>query len=246
MKIYPAIDILNEKVVRLKKGDFNQVTVYSDDPFLMAQEWSDAGSKFIHVVDLDGAKSGNVQLQSIVEDIVNKTPLKVQFGGGVRSREVIDELMEIGVDRLVVGSLAVTNASLVVNAIKDFGDSRFTIALDVRFLDEEPFVLTNGWCETSSVSLWEAIEPYIDLPNLRFLCTDIDRDGMGFGSHIAFYKNLRKQFPDLKFQASGGISSLSEIQELRQNGLESGIVGRALYDGSLSFGDLKSQSEGVC
>jgi phosphoribosylformimino-5-aminoimidazole carboxamide ribotide isomerase len=236
MELFPAIDLQNGQCVRLAQGDFNAVTVYEADPFRMARRFLEAGARWLHVVDLDGARDGQSRQLDLIERLVEKVPLKLQIGGGIREASTIEELLAVGAERVVIGSLAVKNRPLVEEWIRHFGPERIVLALDVR-LDAkgEPEVLTHGWQSGSMLSLWELLEAYSDSGAQTILCTDVSRDGMLTGANGALYGKIQSRYPALDVLASGGMSGLEDLQALARMKLAGAVIGKAIYEGRIDF-----------
>ncbi len=236
MKIYPAIDLMGGKVVRLAQGRFDQKTTYHDDPLEVARGFSNSGASYLHVVDLDGARQGLPMQLALLRNIARAVPLKLQVGGGVRTLEHVSDLIEAGVERVVLGSLAIQDPKLTKRIFETFGRERITLGLDVM-LDAEgqPHVATHGWQHVSSVSAHEVLDRYLSMGLNQVLCTDISRDGMMTGPNVALYQTLQKAYPHLTILASGGMHTLRDLQELKAAGIEGAIIGKALYEGTLSL-----------
>lgn len=238
MKIYPAIDIIDRKVVRLTQGDFSSVKIYANDPVAVAQEFAEAGASFLHVIDLDGAKNGAPAVTDIIAEITKTTNLRLQVGGGLRTLKVAKALFDIGVDRIIIGSIAIKYPDGAIEYMKALGPGRITIALDcVQCNSDDPIVAINGWQTQCPLSLWDLLDYYVKFGVDRVLCTDIERDGMKRGCNLGLYERMLARYPDLNIQASGGIASIAEIRELRQLGLESCVLGKSLYEGSFALQD---------
>ncbi len=234
MKIYPAIDLIGGKVVRLSQGRFESQTTYHDDPLAVASDFGQKGAKLLHVVDLDGAKSGQTQQTPLLEELARKSGLKLQVGGGVRSAADVERLLSAGVERVVLGSLAVKNTELTLALFREFGGARLTLGLDV-LLDStgEARVASEGWRELSSLTALELVDRYRDVGLEQVLCTDIGRDGMMQGPHVELYQKLQTARPELCWLASGGVSSLADLQQLKTHGIGGAIIGKALYEGKI-------------
>ncbi|MGL4391838.1 MAG: 1-(5-phosphoribosyl)-5-[(5-phosphoribosylamino)methylideneamino]imidazole-4-carboxamide isomerase [Fusobacteriaceae bacterium] len=243
LKIIPAIDLINKKCVRLEKGDFAQEKIYSDSPLEVAKNFETSGAKYLHIVDLDGAKNENSSQSKIIIEIAKNTKLKIQTGGGIRSAEKIKELLDAGINKIVIGSLAVKNPELVKTWMKTFGAENFVLAFDVRIDGNNiPMTSTSGW-QKDGYSLWKILEEYIsvnisdDKNNninnknfLNILCTDINRDGMLQGPNFELYAEIKKRYPEIILQASGGIASLENLKKLRDEKIDEVIIGKALYE----------------
>lgn len=236
MRIYPAIDIINGRCVRLEKGDYTRQTSYSMSPIDQAQEFYNLGAKFLHVVDLDGAKNPSDRQVPIIQEIVRTTALKVQVGGGIRSLQDVEVYLNGGVERVIVGSLAVSNPALVTEMIYSFGRERIVLSLDVKLRDGEYYVFTHGWQENSGVSLKKVIETYESCGTV--LCTDIDKDGMLEGISLPLYRYLLKEFPKIDVIVSGGVKDKTCVSDAQQLGVHGIIIGKAIYEGKLSLKEV--------
>lgn len=236
MEIYPAIDLRNNQCVRLHQGQFNQVTTYSDDPLRIAENYAKQGAKWLHVVDLDAAEQNGHHHLPVIKELAKLSMLNLQVGGGVRTVNDITNLLNLGVKRIVIGSLAVKEPLQVKTWIKEFGPEKITLAVDVSYgLSKNPRIAVHGWQKQTGVSLWNLLESYEDSPPKHVLCTDISRDGTLLGPNFELYRQCLARFPDYAFQASGGISQLDEIQHLRKNKLSGAIIGKALYEKRFSL-----------
>ena len=241
MKIIPAIDLRGGKCVRLFQGDFERQTDYSDDPVGMARRFSELNVRDLHVVDLDGARSGEQANRAIVEAIAKETHLSVQLGGGIRDAATISTWLDRGVSRCVIGSAAVAEPDAVTGWLADFGPESIVLALDVRIGDDGvPRLSTDGWTETSDVSLWDRIDLYRKAGLKHVLCTDISRDGALSGPNTALYREALRRFPGLALQASGGVRHVEDLYALKEAGLPGAISGRALLDGNISADEVAS------
>lgn len=234
MVIYPAIDLYGGKAVRLYKGDYAQMTVYRDSPAQAAEEFAAACATHIHLVDLEGAKTGKPENAGVIRDILARTDLFSQAGGGIRSRETIAAYLDLGVDRVILGTAAVTDPKFLESAAAQYGEK---IALGVDLKDG--FVAIKGWTETSSISAEAFFRRAVDLGIRTVICTDIARDGAMQGTNRELYRDLSQKFP-LDIIASGGVSSLEDIKALRGLGLHGAIIGKAYYQGAI---DLKEAVE---
>lgn len=235
MKIIPAIDIIDGKCVRLSQGDYAQKTVYNEDPLEVAKEFEDHGIRYLHLVDLDGAKSSKVVNWSVLERIATKTNLHIDFGGGVKSDEDIRGVFNAGAKQVTAGSIAVKSPETVERWINEFGGERIILGADVR----NRKIAINGWLEESELEISAFLERYLKMGICTSICTDISKDGMLQGASTELYVDLLKQFPDLQLIASGGVTSIQEIIELQQKGLHGAIVGKAIYEGRIKLKELE-------
>ncbi|GAA5188375.1 1-(5-phosphoribosyl)-5-[(5-phosphoribosylamino)methylideneamino]imidazole-4-carboxamide isomerase [Ferrimonas gelatinilytica] len=239
--IIPAIDLIGGKVVRLERGDFNAVTEFSYDPLAQLTAYQEAGSPLLHLVDLDGAKDPDKRQLDTIASLVQQLYAPIQVGGGVRSEQDVEALLSIGVARVVVGSLSVSQPERVASWLGTFGPDRITVALDVRLTpDGEPEVLTHGWQKGSGQGLDRVIAPLLQAGLSDVLCTDVDRDGMLSGPNVALYRHLVTRYPSIRWQASGGIASLSDLSELKAIGIGGIIIGKALLNGNFSIEEALS------
>jgi phosphoribosylformimino-5-aminoimidazole carboxamide ribotide isomerase len=228
MIIYPAIDLINGAVVRLLKGDFDQLTTYGTDPVCVAQSYADAGATWLHLIDLDGARNPKNRQTNLIGKIIENTGLKVQTGGGIRSFDDVKMLIDAGASRVVIGSLAVLDAETTKRIFDGFGPDRICLAADVIWQIDGFYIAVSGWQEASSLQLVAFIETYLDKGLRHVLCTDINRDGTLTGCNRGLYQMIRQKFPDLRLQASGGVSVLDDLVGLPTDGV---IVGKAIYEG---------------
>jgi phosphoribosylformimino-5-aminoimidazole carboxamide ribotide isomerase len=240
MYIIPAIDILDAKVVRLREGDYDQVTSYDVTLEEMIERYQSNGTEFIHIIDLNGAK-GDFSNQKFLFDIIKKTDIKIQYGGGVRSIEKVKELIDAGIHRVIVGTQAITNANFLQELSlevcgKDKCQDQVVIAIDV--LDE--VIKYSGWMESSPIKLMDYVDKCLNLGFFRFLCTDIDKDGKLGGAGVELYKKLMEHSPFIKLIASGGVSSMQDIEDLQKIKVESCVVGKAIYEGKISIEEIKA------
>lgn len=226
MIVYPAMDLMGGQVVRLRQGRFDELTTYPADPECALRQFASAGAQWAHVVDLDGARAAEPVQHDLLARLAGAVPLRLQIGGGMRSREHAERLLGAGVARVVVGSVAVSRPELVRDWIAEFGPEHITLALDVRVRASEPQVAISGWTEDSGLSLWAVAERFPEARHL--LLTDIGRDGELAGPNFELLDEAVDRLPHLEIQASGGVSSLSDLERLRTAGA---IVGKALWEG---------------
>lgn len=229
MLILPAIDLYNKKAVRLYKGDYDNMTVYSDNPPEIAQKFKQAGAEFIHLVDLEGARDGTTPNIDVIEQIVKSTGLNAEVGGGIRSQEVIERYLSIGVRRVILGTAAVENEELLINAVEKYGD-RIAVGVDIK----DGFVAIKGWKEKSAIT---AVEFFAKLEKIGVkcvICTDISKDGAMQGTNRVLYKDLSQKY-NMNIVASGGVSSLEDIKALKEMKLYGAILGKAYYVGAVDL-----------
>jgi len=237
MILYPAMDLMGGKAVRLRQGRFDDSTSYSDDPAQALKAFADAGAEWAHIVDLDGARAGEPVQHELMAGLAATSSLKLQVAGGFRTREQIARMFDAGVERIVIGSLAVKQPETVSGFLSEFGVERITLSLDVRLLDGTPIVAVSGWTEDSGRSLWDIAGLYPQA--LHLLLTDIGRDGMLEGPNFALYEEAAQRLPSLRIQASGGVSSLNDLDRLTSDGA---IVGKALWEGRIRLEDALARA----
>ena len=234
MLIIPAIDIIEGKVVRLSKGQYNSVINYNKSPLEQAKIYNDLGFEWLHMVDLSGSKDGEINTIEIIQKIKNETNLKIEFGGGVRSKADVISLNNIGVDGIIIGSMSVTNKAEFESIFLNVLAEKIIIAADV--LDYQ--IRIKGWTENSKVNLFEHIQYCSKLGIENFLCTDIAVDGMLAGPNLKLYKETIEKFPDIKLTASGGVSSINDIISLAELPLRGVVVGKAIYENKINLEEL--------
>ena len=229
MKIFPAIDLYEKKAVRLFKGDYNQLTVYSDKPWEIAKDFEAQGAKYIHVVDLEGAKNGNTPNIDVVKKIAEETSLFLEIGGGIRSLEVIEKYLSNGASRVILGTSAVTDEAFLKKAIEKYGE-RIAVGADVK----DGFIAIKGWVEKSQYTLEEFLSKIQALGVKTVICTDISKDGAMKGTNLELYKALNEKY-SLNIIASGGVSSIEDIKALKDMKMYGAIIGKAYYTGAISI-----------
>jgi phosphoribosylformimino-5-aminoimidazole carboxamide ribotide isomerase len=235
MIVYPAMDLMGGKPVRLRQGKFDDPTIYSSDRHAALKSFADAGAVWAHVVDLDGARARQPRQHDFIAALARSTGLKLQVGGGFRTRDHIARALDWGIARVVVGSLAATDPSQVNEWIDEFGPERICLSLDVRLENGTPMVATGGWQEASGATLWDVAGCF---PNARhMLITDIGCDGMLEGPNFALYDEATERLGHLAIQASGGIRSLDDLKRLNTAGA---ILGKALWEGRISLNQALS------
>ncbi len=234
MRIIPAIDLINGKCVRLEKGDYNRKTEYREDPLEVAKEFEDAGLQYLHLVDLDGAKAGTLLNWKVLERICSHTSLTVDVGGGIKSDDDLRIALECGATQVNVGSLAVKQPEKFRQWLQEKGGETMILSADVR----EGKIAVSGWQEQTEIVLEAFIEGFLADGLKTVVTTDISRDGMLTGPSIELYHQLRTEFPDLDFVASGGVSDLSDLEDLATLGMGGAILGKAIYEGRIELAEL--------
>ena len=237
MIIYPAIDLFEGKAVRLFKGDYAQMTVYSHDPVAVARDFREKGAQRIHLVDLEGAKSGRTPNFETVKAIKDATGLFCQVGGGVRSMAVVRRYLEAGIDRVILGTAAVTDPAFLAEAAQAYG-SRIAVGIDIK----EGFVAIKGWTEKSGETALGFCEKLQTLGIRTLICTDISRDGAMKGANHSLYRDLSQRFA-MELIASGGVSSMEDIRRLREMELHGAIIGKAYYTGAIDLGKALEEAK---
>lgn len=230
MIILPAIDMYDKKAVRLYKGDYKQMTVYSENPVEIALDFKNAGAEFIHLVDLEGAKDGTTPNIDVVEKIIKETGLKTEIGGGIRNRETLEKYLSIGVSRVILGTAAVTDREFLLWAVEKYGE-RIAVGADIK----DGFVAIKGWLEKSEIKCEDFFSDMEKVGVKTIICTDISKDGAMQGTNRELYKELSANF-NIDIVASGGVSSIDDIKALREMNLYGAIVGKAYYINAI---DLK-------
>ena len=227
MNIFPAIDLFDKKAVRLFKGNYSQMTVYSDNPIEIARDFEKHGAKYIHMVELEGAKDGTTPNIDVVADIAKNTSLFVEIGGGIRSMAIVEEYFNAGVSRVILGTSAVTDEEFLINAVRKYGD-KIAVGADVR----DGFIAIKGWLEKSAYTLDAFFEKMQKIGVKTIICTDISKDGAMKGTNLQMYRELSRKY-SLDIVASGGVSSIDDIIELRKMELYGAIIGKAYYTGAI-------------
>ena len=236
MRIIPAIDIIGGKCVRLTQGDYGKMKVYREDPVEVAREFEDADLEYLHLVDLDGAKKGRVVNWKVIESIQAKTALKVDFGGGVKTEAEVNELLEMGLNQINIGTMALQKPEVFIEWINRYGSENFILSADVK--NEK--VQLSGWVEGSDITIYDLVAKF-ETAGLKYItCTDINTDGMLQGPNFGLYKKLKKKFPKLNIVASGGITSVDDLEELKYIKVFGAIVGKAIYEHKIKLSELKN------
>ncbi|MBN8685623.1 MAG: 1-(5-phosphoribosyl)-5-[(5-phosphoribosylamino)methylideneamino]imidazole-4-carboxamide isomerase [Chitinophagales bacterium] len=234
MTIIPAIDIIDGKCVRLTKGDYEQKKIYNEDPLEVALQFEQAGLKRLHLVDLDGAKAGEVKNWNVLEKIAGHTALQIDFSGGISTEKSVEISFNSGATFTAVGSIAVKNEALFSDWLIRFGAEKFIVGADVK----EGKIVIRGWTESTTLTVFELIGRYKTKGIKQFFCTDVAKDGLLEGSAIELYKKILNQHPSIDLIASGGITSIQELDELRQAGCDGAIIGKALYESRITLSQL--------
>ncbi len=232
MFIFPAIDLKDKKVVRLVQGDYNKVDTYSDNAASVAKDFASKGAKFLHVVDLDGAKDGELSNYDVVEEIIKSTDMFVEIGGGIRDLNRIEQYLNIGVGRVILGTAAINNPEFLRKAVEKYGD-KIAVGVDAK----DGFVATDGWLNVTKVNGVEFCKELAAIGVKNVIYTDIACDGLMQGTNLEIYKVLQ-DIKGLNITASGGVSSMEEIEKLRDMGVHSAIVGKAIYIGALNLKEV--------
>jgi len=238
-RIIPAIDIIEGKCVRLSKGDYGTAKVYDESPLDVAMSFKDGGIEYLHIVDLDGAKADEPQNLKLIEKIKSKTKLHIDFGGGIKSRQSVIDAFNAGVNQIILGSLAVKQPDLVKSWIDELGADQIIIGADTK--DGE--IATDGWLESHKKDIFSFINEYISAGAKHFLCTDINKDGMLAGPNIALYKKIMDKCEGVHVIASGGISSMKDVEALEKLEVGAMIIGKAMYEGKIEIADIATIKE---
>ncbi len=229
MELFPAIDLIGGKAVRLVKGDYAQMTVYSDSPCDVAASFEKSGAKFLHLVDLEGARDGSQTNLPTIKEIIEKTGLFVEVGGGIRTLETVERYIEVGADRVIIGTAAVTDPEFLEAAVAKYGD-KIAVGVDIK----DGYVAIKGWTEKSEISCFDFCEKLAKLGVKTIICTDISKDGLLAGTNLELYRELGARF-NMDITASGGVSSLDDVRKLAQMGMYGAILGKALYTGNINL-----------
>lgn len=229
MHIFPAIDLYDKKAVRLLKGDYNNMTVYSDNPVEIARDFENQGAKFIHIVDLEGAKDGTTPNIDVVKDIVSNCNLFAEIGGGIRSMETVDKYIDAGVKRVILGTAAVNDEEFLKECVKKHGD-KIAVGVDIK----DGYVAIKGWTEKSEFTCFEFCEKMQKLGVTTLICTDISKDGAMQGTNHDLYRELSEKF-SMNITASGGVSSIDDVKRLANLNIYGAIIGKAYYTGAIKL-----------
>jgi phosphoribosylformimino-5-aminoimidazole carboxamide ribotide isomerase len=236
MQIIPAIDIIEGKCVRLTEGDYAQKKIYNEDPLEVAKQFEGAGLMRLHLVDLDGAKAGAVVNWKVLEKIANKTGLKIDFGGGIKTEATLKTVLDTGATYATIGSLAVKERVIFEEWIERFGATIFMLGADVH----AEKIAIGGWLEKTDIDVYDFIGSYMNKGVTQIFCTDIQKDGKLEGPSIELYKKILQQYPSLQLIASGGVSQLNDLDNLRTIGCSAAIVGKAIYENKINLSELST------
>ena len=239
MEIIPAIDIIEGKCVRLTHGDYTQKKVYNEHPLEVAKEFEDAGLQRLHLVDLDGAKAGAVKNWKVLETLAGKTSMVIDFGGGIKTEKDVSIVFESGAALATVGSIAVKEEERFFQWLEKFGADNFLLGADVK--NEK--ITISGWTEQTQVWVYDFIEKHISQGVEQVFCTDVSKDGALEGPSIDLYKGILDKFPDLHFIASGGVSNIDDVYQLKGIGCKGVIIGKAIYEGRIQLTELMSMKQ---
>lgn len=234
MQIIPAIDVIDGKCVRLTQGDYDQKKIYNEHPLEVAKEFEDAGLTRLHLVDLDGAKAGKVVNWKVLETIAGKTSMQIDFGGGIKKEDDLKIVFNSGAKWATVGSIAVKNKEELIKWSLIYGPGKFLLGADVK--DEK--IAVGGWLETTNTWVFDFIEDYMQNGFQQIFCTDVSKDGLLQGPSTDLYKRIIEKFPSLHFIASGGVSSIKDLELLRESGCKGAIVGKAIYENRITLDQL--------
>lgn len=234
--IIPAIDLIDGNVVRLYQGRYDNTTQYDFSPLGLRSAYAKDGASWLHIVDLSGAKDASKRQLALLRELMSASPLHIQVGGGVRSEQDLVDLLDAGADRVVIGSLAIRQTALVQSWVRKYGGEQIVLALDVAINDKgEKTLPSHGWIEQSDITLEQVLAGYIDAGAKHVLCTDISKDGTLSGSNVQLYKELAAKYPQIQWQASGGIGKLDDIRALIGSGVAGVILGRSLLEGKFTL-----------
>ena len=237
MLIFPAIDLYGGKAVRLYKGDYKQMTVYSDNPLSVARDFEAKGAKWVHLVDLEGAKEGTTPNIDMVESIAKNTSLSCEIGGGIRNMETVERYFEAGVSRVILGTAAVTDEDFLVSAVEKFGE-KIAVGVDIK----DGMVAIKGWIEKSEIEAFDFCEKMQKIGVKSIICTDISKDGAMKGANHELYKELSERF-DMQIVASGGVSSMDDVKRLAKLDIYGAIIGKAYYTGAIDLEEAIESSK---
>lgn len=231
MNIFPAIDLFDGKAVRLLKGDYLKMTVYSENPLEIAKDFENSGAEFLHIVDLEGAKTGNTPNIGTIEKIVKNTSLFTEVGGGIRTLETVEKYINIGVKRVILGTAAVNDEKFLISAVKKYGE-KIAVGIDIK----DGFVAIKGWTDLSKFTPFEFCEKMQNIGVKTVICTDVSKDGAMQGTNVGLYKEMSEKF-NINIIASGGVSSIDDIKRLKNLEIYGAIIGKAYYTKAISLAE---------
>ena len=235
IEIIPAIDIINGKCVRLSQGDFETQKIYSESPVDIAKGFEEAGIKRLHIVDLDGAKKGSIVNIQVLENIASQTSLKIDFGGGIKTTSDAEKIFNAGASIINIGSIAIKQSHIVVEWIEKLGAEKILLGADVK---EEKIVI-NGWQQSTEINIINYLKEWSSKKMNNIFCTDVSKDGLLQGASVNLYKKILEAIPGIHLTASGGVSSIKDVEELEAIGCSGVIIGKALYEGKIKLNELK-------
>jgi phosphoribosylformimino-5-aminoimidazole carboxamide ribotide isomerase len=236
IEIIPAIDIIDGKCVRLTQGDYSQKTIYNENPLEVAKQFEDIGVKRLHLVDLDGAKKGEVVNLSVLETIVSQTKLQIDFGGGIKNNNSIQNVFDAGASIVTIGSLAVKQPEILFAWIKQYGADKLLLGADVK----NENIAINGWLETTDINIYDFLRINSAKGIKNVFCTDISKDGLLQGPSLDLYREIIKTLPEINLIASGGVSKMNDVYELENINCTGVIIGKAIYEGRITMNELKN------
>jgi phosphoribosylformimino-5-aminoimidazole carboxamide ribotide isomerase len=241
VNVIPAIDLRDGRCIRLYQGKFDRQTTYEKDPVALAREYEKIGFGYLHIVDLDGARSGQQQNESVVRQIASVNKSTIQLGGGIRKAAQIESWLSRGISRVIIGSVAIAEAARVRDWLSSYDPERIVLALDVTVnSDGIPWLATHGWTRQAGMTLWQCIDTYIPAGLQHILCTDISRDGALTGPNLDLYAQINERYPELKLQAAGGVRNIEDLRALQDIDVHAAISGRALLDGKITTGEIQT------
>ena len=231
MYIFPAIDLYEGKAVRLQRGDYNKMTVYSNNPLDLGYRFADAGAKFLHTVDLEGAKDGTTPNLCVVSELAKNSGLKVQVGGGVRNQSTVEKYLSAGVERVIIGTAAVTDPDFLYKMVEEYGE-HIAVGVDIK----DGMAAIRGWMEKSELSCYGLFDRLTDAGVKTVICTDISKDGMLSGANVPMYRDLMEKY-SVNIIASGGVTTIDDVCELRDMNMYGAILGKAIYQNTIDLSE---------
>jgi len=235
IRIIPAIDIIDGKCVRLTKGDYEQKKIYNENPIEVAKEFESIGIRYLHLVDLDGAKAKHIVNWKVLESISKETDLIIDFGGGVRSDKDLQIAFENGASKITAGSVAVKSKEIVINWLNKYGSEKIILGADTI----NGMISINAWADKTELPLIDFIKDFYDMGFKETIVTDISKDGVLTGPAFELYKNIKKDIPDISLIASGGVSNIADVEKLNEMKIDGVIIGKAIYEGKIKLDELK-------